>query len=135
MRYWLLKTEPEVFSWRDLTLVEREPWDGVKNFAALKNMSQMRPGDLALIYHTGKERAAKGIADVVSEPYPDPKEKDPRWIVVDVSARELLERPVTLSEIKQDPEFSGWDLIRLPRLSVMEVPEALWRRILEMSTH
>jgi len=133
MRYWLLKTEPEAFSYLDLTLVAREPWDGVRNFAALKNMSQIRPGDLALIYHTGKERAAVGIAEVVSGPYPDPKETDPRWIVVDVSAKAPLDRPVTLGEMKQDPEFSGWDLIRLPRLSVMEVPETLWNHILKLS--
>lgn len=135
--YWLLKTEPDVYSYSDLEKAGRDMWDGVRNAAAAKHLRAMRPGDLALVYHTGKERAAVGIAEVVSEPYPDPTadpaSNDGRWVAVDVSPRERLPRPVTLAEIKADPAFAGWELVRLPRLSVMPVPPALWQRILEMA--
>ena len=133
MNTWLLKTEPDDFSYDDLEGLSREPWDGVKNFAALKHMADKRPGDLAFIYHTGKERQVIGVAEVVSEPYPDPAADDPRLILVDVAPQHRLPHPVPLRDIKADKHFEGWDLVRLPRLSVMPVPKKHWERILQMA--
>ena len=130
MAYWLLKTEPETFSYADLERLRRDRWNGVKNFAALKHLRQMQPGDLAFIYHTGKEKAIAGVAEVVSTAYPDPAESDERFVVVDVIPRHSLKRPVTLKEIKANPLFQDWELVRQSRLSVMPVPEALWKVIL-----
>jgi predicted RNA-binding protein with PUA-like domain len=129
---WLLKTEPGEFSFDDLERAPSTVWDGVTNFTALRHMRDVRKGDRALIYHTGAERAAVGTATVLSDAYPDPRGDDPRIVVFDLRAGERLARPVTLAAIKADPAFAGWDLVRLPRLSVMPVPPALWRRILAL---
>ncbi len=93
----------------------------------------MSQGDLALIYHTGDERAAVGIAEVRSDPYPDPKEQDERLAVVDLKPKKKLAQPVTLSDIKADKAFDGWELLRIGRLSVVPVQQAMWDRILELS--
>lgn len=135
MAYWLLKTEPETFSYGDLERLRRDRWNGVKNFAALKHLRQMHPGDLAFIYHTGKEKAIVGVAEIVTEAYPDPAESDERFIVADVIPRYSLKHPVTLKEIKADPLFQAWELVRLSRLSVMPVPETLWNAILSLGSH
>ena len=129
MAMWLLKTEPDCYSWDDLVRDKKTAWDGVTNATALIHIRAIRKGDLALIYHTGKERAAVGIAEVVKSPYPDPDEEDDRLVVVDVKPRRRLPQPVTLDTIKADKSFSGWDLIRNSRLSVMPVPAAMWKRI------
>ena len=129
MAHWLLKTEPGEFSYDDLVRLGRDRWDGVRNNAALKNMRAMHPGDLALFYHTGDERRVVAVCRIVSEPYPDPNAGDPRWIVVDVEPVRRLAPPVTLAQIKADAAFAGWDLIRQSRLSVMPVPDPIWRRI------
>ena len=133
MARWLVKTEPEEYSFADLQRAGRDVWDGVRNNAALKHMRAMRPGDEVLVYHTGGVRAIVGLARVASAPYPDPKAGDPRWIVVDLEAVAPLARPVTLAAIKADPAFAGWELVRISRLSVMPVPDPLWERILAMS--
>lgn len=130
--YWLLKTEPGDYSWDDLERDRRTVWDGVGNFTALRHMRDAKKGDRALIYHTGDERAAVGVARVVSGVYPDPKETDPRIVVFDVEPEERLARPVTLAEVKAIPELAGWDLVRLPRLSVMPVPPEHWKRLLAL---
>ena len=133
MAYWLLKTEPGEFSWDDLVRAGREPWDGVRNRAAQKHIAAMRPGDLALFYHTGNERRAVGVCRVVSPPYPEPGQDDPSIVVVDVEPVRPLPRPVPLAEVKGDPVFADWALVRQARLSVMPVPEAHWRRVLAMA--
>lgn len=130
--FWLMKTEPSVFSYGDLEGRTREPWDGVRNAAAALHLRAMRPGDLALVYHTGGERQAVGMAEVVSAPYPDPTAEDPRWVAVDVRPLRRLQRPVTLAQMRADPAFAGWVLLRQGRLSVVPVPGALWARILEL---
>ncbi|HVB09629.1 MAG TPA: EVE domain-containing protein [Bacillota bacterium] len=127
--YWLVKTEPGDFSYDDLVRLKRDRWDGVRNPGALKNMRSMHPGDLAFVYHTGDERRIVGICRVVSEPYPDPRADDPRWVVVDVEPVERVMRPITLAEIKADPTYKDWELVRQGRLSVMPVPEAIWQRL------
>lgn len=129
MAHWLLKTEPDCYCWDDLARDKQTAWDGVANALALKHMRTMKKGDMALIYHTGDERAAIGIAEITSAPYPDPKEQDDKLVVVDVKLKKRLSRPVTLAEIKADRAFEGWDLLRISRLSVVPVSEVIWKRI------
>jgi predicted RNA-binding protein with PUA-like domain len=131
--FWLLKTEPAAYSFADLERDGATAWDGIANNAALKHLRGARPGDLALVYHTGDERAAVGIAEVTSAPYPDPAEADVRLVVVDVRPVRRLARPVTLATVKADPFFAGFALVREPRLSVMPVTPAQWRRLLELA--
>lgn len=133
MAHWLMKTEPDEFSYDDLERRGREPWNGVRNFRALAHMRRMAAGDPVLVYHTGKEKAIMGVAEVITPAYPDPAAGDRRFVIVDVAPRYRLRRPVTLKEVKADPAFAAWELARLPRLSVMPVPEELWRRIHEMA--
>jgi predicted RNA-binding protein with PUA-like domain len=129
MAYWLAKTEPESFSYADLQHLGRDRWNGVKNFAALKHLKNMKPGDLLFIYHTGKEKAIVAVAEIVTLPYPDPNETDSRFIVVDVEPRYPLIRPVTLKEIKATIAFQKWELVRQSRLSVMPVTPEHWQLI------
>ena len=131
--HWLLKTEPGTFSWLDLVRDGRATWDGVKNPAALKHLRAMRSGDLAFFYHTGGEKSVVGICRVVSEPYADPKAADPRLMVVDVEPVKPLPRPVSLAAIKADRQFTGFSLVRIPRLSVMPVTPDQWRAIQAMA--
>jgi predicted RNA-binding protein with PUA-like domain len=131
--YWLLKTEPDCYAWPDLERDRKAVWDGVSNALALKHMRSMKKGDEALVYHTGDERAAVGVAEVTSDPYPDPAGEDDRLVVVNVRPKRKLGQPVTLSDIKADPAFTGWDLLRISRLGVVPVPEAMWRRVLQLA--
>ncbi|MEC4816082.1 MAG: EVE domain-containing protein [Scytonema sp. PMC 1069.18] len=133
MAYWLLKTEPEEYSWSDLERDGHAVWDGVSNALALKYLRTMEIGDLALIYHTGKERQVVGVAEVVSQPYPDPKLNDAKRVVVQMRAVQKVPQPVRLSQIKQDSGFENFDLLRLPRLSVVPVSEFYWQRLLELA--
>jgi len=132
-RYWLLKTEPGEYSYNDLERDGRTVWDGVSNNLALKYLREIRRGDLAFIYHTGDEKALVGIAEVVTDPYPDPARQDKKLVVVDVKPKERLPHPVPLSDIKGRSEFADFELIRLPRLSVMPVKEAQWSRLLSLA--
>ncbi len=133
MAYWLLKTEPDCYAWDDLVRDKSATWDGVANALALKHIRTMKKGDLALIYHTGNERAAVGIAEVKSAPYADPKEDDEKLAVVGLKPKKKLPAPVPLSIIKADKAFAGWDFLRIGRLSVVPVPDKMWERILELS--
>jgi predicted RNA-binding protein with PUA-like domain len=132
-QYWLLKTEPSDYSYADLNQDGQTVWDGVSNNLALKHLRNIKTGDLAFLYHTGKERALVGIAEVISDPYPDPKKSEAKLAVVDVKAREELPQSVSLAEVKADPEFSDFLLVRLPRLSVMPVTPPQWNRLLSMA--
>ena len=134
MSYWLLKTEPDCYAWDDLARDGKTVWDGVTNALALKHIRTMKKGDLALIYHTGDERQAIGIAEVTRPPYADPNADDERQVVIDLKPKRKLKRPVTLDEIKADPAFAGWDLLRISRLSVVPVPEPMWERLEELAT-
>lgn len=133
MARWLLKTEPDCYSWDHLVKDKKTVWDGVNNALALKHIRTMKKGDEAIIYHTGDEKSAIGIAQIISAPYTDPKEGDEKLAVVDLKPKKKLPRPVTLSEIKADPAFAGWDLLRIGRLSVVPVPDAIWSRIEQLS--
>jgi predicted RNA-binding protein with PUA-like domain len=129
---WLLKTEPDQYSFDDLVREKQTVWDGVRNPLALKHLRAIRKGDELLIYHTGDVRAAVGLARAVSHPYPDPASQDPKVVVVDVAPVRRLPQPVTLDAIKADRAFQAFELVRLPRLSVLPVPDALWKKILRL---
>ncbi|HEY9599212.1 MAG TPA: EVE domain-containing protein [Cyanophyceae cyanobacterium] len=133
MAYWLLKSEPQDYAWADLAQSGRAVWDGVKNPLALKYLRTMQPADKALIYHTGKERQVVGIAEIVTEPYPDPALNDPKFVVVEIQPVRSLPHPVTLAQLKQSGNFTGFDLLRLPRLSVVPVSEEHWGQILQLA--
>lgn len=133
MASWLLKTEPSEYSWEDLERDRRTVWDGVTSNAALKNMRAVKEGDEAVVYHTGDERAAVGVARIASAPYPDPRARDSRLVVFDVTPERRLPRPVPLAAIKADRAFAASDLVRIPRLSVVPLPDALWRRLLALA--
>ena len=130
---WLLKSDPETYSFGDLERDGQTRWDGVSNNLALKHLRSIQQGDTVLIYHTGEERAIVGTAEAASAPYPDPKQKDPRRAVVDLKAGKRLTRPVTLDEIKRQPALKDFALVRLPRLSVMPVAEPHWKTLMELA--
>jgi len=136
VNYWLAKQEPDGprgYNFETLKKDKKTIWDGVHNNLALKHMREMKDGDLVLFYHTGDERQAVGIMEIVSEPYPNPKEDNKRFIVVDVKYKKSLKRPVTLDEIKKQKTFQNWELIRISRLSVMPVPKHIWDTIIDIS--
>ena len=121
MASYLLKTEPGTYSWDDLVEERRTVWNGIRNAAALIAIRQMKSGDEAIIYHSGKERAVIGIARIVSDPYPDPEADDPKLAVVDVEPVKQLDQPVTLAEIKAEQGLAEFALVRISRLSTMPV--------------
>ncbi len=134
--YWLAKQEPDGprgYSIDRLKADGKTVWDGVHNNLALKHMGNMRRGDLVMYYHTGGERQAVGIMNVVKNPYPNPEEDNPRFIAVDVRYREHLKNPVTLDQMKAQPGFAKWEMLRISRLSVMPVPASIWKKIISMS--
>lgn len=119
MNYWLLKTEPETFSWDDLVREKKTVWDGVRNFQARSHLKNMKKGDTVFIYHTGDEKSIVGLARVLKEHYPDPKDKD--WVVVDLGPEKKLKNSVSLSQIKSDKRLTDMVLVRAARLSVQPV--------------
>jgi predicted RNA-binding protein with PUA-like domain len=131
--YWLLKTEPDAYSYDNLERDGTTIWDGVANNAALLHIRRVQPGDLALIYHTGDERRAVGLAEIVSPAYPDPKQGDAKLAVMDLRAIRRLPRPVALAQIKADPFFADFALVRQGRLSVVPVTDAQWERLMQMA--
>lgn len=126
---WLLKTEPESYSYADLERDGGTTWDGVTNPVALRNLREMKAGDRAIVYHTGDERAAVGIAKVSKGAYPDPKLKNPKRVVVDLVPVSALRTPVTLAEIKALKIFAESPLVRQGRLSVVPLDAAQWKAI------
>ncbi len=133
MAHWLLKTEPGEYSYDDLVRDTSTAWTGVTNALAQKHLRGFRQGDTVLIYHTGDERAAVGLADVTGDPEPDPDDAAGKRVRVTVRAKRKLATAVTLAQMKADPAFAGWDLLRLGRLSVVPVPEGVWERIQALS--
>lgn len=133
MSFWLLKTEPSTYSFDDLLRDGKTTWDGVTNTTALKHIRTMKKGDLALIYHTGDERAVVGVAEVASAPYADPKAGDEKIVVFDLKPKKKLKAPVTLDAIKSDKAFAGWDLLRIGRLSIVPTPPPMWERVIELA--
>ncbi|CAN5395730.1 EVE domain-containing protein [soil metagenome] len=134
MANWLFKTEPSTYSFDDLSREKKTVWEGVKNATALIHLRKMRKGDKVIIYHTGDVRAAVGFATVASNPYADPKATNEKLVVVDVKAGKRFAQPVTLDQIKSDKTFSGFDLLRIGRLSIVPVPDAMWERIEQLAS-
>jgi predicted RNA-binding protein with PUA-like domain len=132
-QHWLVKSDPEHYSFDDLVRDATTRWDGVTNALALIHIRNMKKGDPVVVYASGDVKAAIGLARVASDPYPDPKAGDPKIVVVDLAAGERLARPVTLAEIKADPAFAGFELVRFSRLSVMPVSPAHWTRLLQLT--
>jgi predicted RNA-binding protein with PUA-like domain len=130
MSVWLLKTEPSEFSFDDLIAHGVEPWDGVRNPQAVRNLSLAREGETCIIYHTGDERQAVGLAHVVRAAYPDPN--DARSVLIDVRAGERLPQPVKLEQIKADPRFADSPLVKFGRLSVVPLTDEQYGAILEL---
>lgn len=132
--YWLFKTEPEVFSWDMLKARGKkgEPWDGVRNFQARKNMVEMQVGDLGFFYHTGEAKEVVGILKVSALAHPDPKDDTGTWKCVDVVAVEPLPKPVTLAAVKQNPKLAAMVLAKNARLSVQPVTAAEWTEVCRM---
>lgn len=127
--HWLLKTEPSTYSWDDLEREKTAVWDGVSNPVALKNLAAMKPGDDALIYHTGGEKAVVGLARVTKAAYPDPKGKDPKLLVIEIAPVRKLARQVALADIKADALFKESPLVRQGRLSVVSLNDEQFRRL------
>lgn len=135
MAYWLLKTEPEEFSWNDQMARGRkgEPWSGVRNFIARKNLKEMKQGEKFFFYHTGKEKQVVGIGEVLREQYPDPTAaKGEPWVAITTGAVEPLPQPVTLAAIKADPKLKNMALVKYARLSVQPVSAEEWKYVCKM---
>jgi predicted RNA-binding protein with PUA-like domain len=131
-RHWLMKSEPENYSWQLLVEEQAGTWDGVRNYQARNNMRDMSAGELVLFYHSGKSREVVGVMEITKAAYRDPTTDDERWLAVDVKPRRAFMRPVALAEIKADAALSEILLVRNSRLSVMPLPEAAFRRILDL---
>ncbi len=132
MAYWLLKTEPESYSYDDLAAERQTAWTGVRNAQAQANLRAMRPGDRAVIYHSG-ERRAIGIAEVSRAAYPDPRAANGELVCVDVRAVERLPAPVPLEALKREPAFEGSALLRQGRLSVVPLSPAEWQDLTQLA--
>ena len=134
MNYWLVKSEPETYSWEKLNKEGRTFWDGVRNYQARNNLREMKEGDLVLFYHSNLEKAVVGIAKVAKEFYQDPTTSDPNWVVVDLVPVEPLKKPVTLEQVKADGSLQQIHLVRQGRLSVMGLKPEEFDRIVEMGS-
>ncbi len=131
MAYWLMKSEPESYSWSNLVRDHSTEWDGVRNNAARLHLRAMKKGDEAFFYHSMSDKAVVGIMKIVREAQPDPK--DPNWVSVRVEPVKAI-RPVTLQQIKADPRLAAMELIRQSRLSVAPVRDEEWKAVLELSS-
>lgn len=130
MAYWLMKSEPEAYGWADLVRDGGTEWDGVRNNAARLHLKAMKKGDEAFFYHSMSDKAVVGIMRITREAQPDPKDAD--WVSVRVEPVRALARPVTLAEIKAEPQLTKMELIRQSRLSVAPVRDEEWEKVLKM---
>jgi predicted RNA-binding protein with PUA-like domain len=132
--HWLLKTEPEEFSWDDQVArgAKGESWTGVRNFRARSNLKKMKNGERAFFYHTGKEKQVVGIVEVIREAYPDPTDADGVFVAVTVKSVKPVPKPVTLAEVKADARFKDMALVKYARLSVQPVTDQEWKLICAM---
>ena len=133
MKYWLLKSEPEAWSWDNQVSEGASMWDGVRNYQARNNLKEMKKNDLCFFYHSVTERSIVGIVKVVKEYYPDPTDKTGRFVVVDVKATKKLKNPVSLDQIKENSKLKDIALVKQSRLSVMPLKKTEWEIIIKMS--
>ncbi|MBS1511960.1 MAG: EVE domain-containing protein, partial [Bacteroidetes bacterium] len=131
--YWLVKSEPSIYSWDQLVAEKQTVWSGVRNYAARINLRAMKKGDEMLYYHSNEGVEIVGIAKVVKEAYQDPTTDNDRWVAVDIKPVRKLKKPVSLDTLKKDKRFANMDLVRLGRLSVQTVKEEEWKWIMEMA--
>ncbi len=129
MAYWLVKSEPGDWSWDDQLSVPQEPWDGVRNFQAQKNMRTMKCGDQVFFYHSGKAREIVGLCSVVKDPYPDPSDQTNKFCLIDLKAEKTAQTPASLTDIKARDTLSHIALVRQSRLSVMPIDNEAWAEI------
>ena len=132
MRYWLVKSEPDAFSWTQQTANGTEPWTGVRNHMAKNNLKAMARGDLAFFYHSNVGKEIVGVVEVTREAYPDPTAETGDWVAVDMKTISSIPKPVSLATIKTEPALAGIALIRQSRLSVMELNPGHWSLLCEM---
>jgi predicted RNA-binding protein with PUA-like domain len=134
MAHWLMKSEPEAYSWAEQVSkgAKGEAWTGVRNFTARQNLMAMKTGDRAFFYHSGEQRAVVGIVEVIRGHYPDPTDATGKFVVVDVKAVEALLKPVTLAQIKAEPRLKDMVLVKQSRLSVQPVTDAEWKIVCRM---
>ena len=133
MKYWLLKSEPDTWSWENQVKEGASMWDGVRNYQARNNLKEMKKNDLCFFYHSVTERSIVGIVKIVKEYYPDPTDKTGRFVVVDVKAMKKLKKPVSLDQIKKSSELQDIALVKQSRLSVMPLKKTEWNIIIKMS--
>ena len=133
MKYWLLKSEPDAWSWDNQVKEGASMWDGVRNYQARNNLKEMKKNDLCFFYHSVTERSIVGIVKVVKEYYPDPSDKTGRFVVVDVKATKKLKNPVSLDQIKENSKLQDIALVKQSRLSVMPLKKTEWDIIVKMS--
>ena len=133
INYWLLKSEPDAWSWDNQVREGASMWDGVRNYQARNNLKEMKKNDLCFFYHSVTERSIVGIVKVVKEYYPDPTDKTGRFVVVDVKATKKLKNPVSLDQIKENSKLQNIALVKQSRLSVMPVKKTEWDIIIKMS--
>ena len=133
MKYWLLKSEPDAWSWDNQVKEGASMWDGVRNYQARNNLKEMKKNDLCFFYHSVTERSIVGIVKVVKEYYPDPTDKTGRFVVVDVKAMKKLKNPVSLDQIKGNGKLQDIALVKQSRLSVMPLKKTEWDIIIKMS--
>ena len=133
MKYWLLKSEPDAWSWDNQVKEGATMWDGVRNYQARNNLKEMKKNDLCFFYHSVTERSIIGIVKVVKEYYPDPTDKTGRFVVVDIKATKKLKNPVSLDQIKENNQLQDIALVKQSRLSVMPLKKTEWDIIIKMS--
>jgi hypothetical protein len=133
MNYWLIKSEPSVYSWDKLVKEKKVIWDGVRNYAARNNLRAMKKGDLAFFYHSNEGLDIVGIAKVVKEAYQDPTTEDTAWSVVEFSPAKALKKSVTLAQMKADKQLASMQLLKIGRLSVSAVTKDEFERVLKLA--
>ena len=133
MKYWLLKSEPDAWSWDNQVKAGASMWDGVRNYQARNNLKEMKKNDLCFFYHSVTQRSIVGIVKVVKEYYADPTDKTGRFVVVDVKATKKLKNPVSLDQIKENSKLQDIALVKQSRLSVMPLKKTEWDIIIKMS--
>lgn len=133
MAYWLVKSEPSVYSWEQLQKDKQTVWSGVRNYAARLHLRNMKKGDEVFFYHSNEGTNIVGIAKVVKEHYPDPTTEDDKWVAVDIKAHRKLKNPVSLDQIKKEKSLSAMALVRIGRLSVQPVSDEEWKKVLELA--
>jgi predicted RNA-binding protein with PUA-like domain len=133
VQYWLVKSDPDTYSWDDLKKEGTTSWDGIRNYAARLHLKAMKKGDKVLVYHSGGESVIKGLATVTKELYPDPTSKEQEWFSVELKAGNEFKNSVSLAQIKKTPSLKNMTLLKISRLSVMPVTEKEFETIVSLS--